>query len=291
MLRISLRQSSAHQRLLRSAKYNAYRPINPAWNGVAVATRSFQSSVRFDQESKDSKTHDAMTKPAPIPTNTTPVPKESVVVSTVRGIVVSTKEAVMNPRATWQHIKKEIHHYWVGSKLLWSEIKITWQILQRVLYGHEMTRRERRQLVRTTTDMFRLVPFAVFVIVPFMEFLLPFALKLFPNMLPSTFQDSLAKEENLKKDLQMRLALAKFLQETLREMASRKAGGQENSATDILNFLDRARRGQQVSNEEVTKMARVFHDELTLANVPRPQLASMCRYMNLQPYGSDAFLR
>jgi hypothetical protein len=32
------------------------------------------------------------------------------------------------------------------------------------------------------------VPFAVFVIVPFMEFLLPFALKLFPNMLPSTFQ-------------------------------------------------------------------------------------------------------
>lgn len=32
------------------------------------------------------------------------------------------------------------------------------------------------------------VPFAVFVIVPFMEFSLPFFLKLFPNMLPSTFQ-------------------------------------------------------------------------------------------------------
>ena len=37
-------------------------------------------------------------------------------------------------------------------------------------------------------DIFRLVPFAIFVIVPFMEFLLPFALRLFPNMLPSTFK-------------------------------------------------------------------------------------------------------
>ena len=39
--------------------------------------------------------------------------------------------------------------------------------------------------------MFRLVPFIIFVVVPFMEFLLPVALKLFPNMLPSTFQDRL----------------------------------------------------------------------------------------------------
>ena len=45
------------------------------------------------------------------------------------------------------------------------------------------------QLVRTTADMFRLVPFAVFIIVPFMEFLLPVALKLFPAMLPSTFKE------------------------------------------------------------------------------------------------------
>ena len=37
-------------------------------------------------------------------------------------------------------------------------------------------------------DIFRLVPFAIFIIVPFMEFLLPIALKFFPNMLPSTFQ-------------------------------------------------------------------------------------------------------
>lgn len=44
------------------------------------------------------------------------------------------------------------------------------------------------QFLRTCADLFRLLPFLVFIIVPFMEFLLPVALKLFPNMLPSTFE-------------------------------------------------------------------------------------------------------
>jgi hypothetical protein len=33
----------------------------------------------------------------------------------------------------------------------------------------------------------------VFLIIPFMEFLIPVALKLFPNMLPSTFEDKTQK--------------------------------------------------------------------------------------------------
>jgi len=48
------------------------------------------------------------------------------------------------------------------------------------------------QLRRTTQDLLRVIPFAVFIVVPFMEFLLPVALKLFPNMLPSTFEDKFA---------------------------------------------------------------------------------------------------
>jgi LETM1 and EF-hand domain-containing protein 1 len=37
-----------------------------------------------------------------------------------------------------------------------------------------------------------LIPFSVFLVVPFMELLLPVALKLFPNMLPSTFEGNFA---------------------------------------------------------------------------------------------------
>lgn len=49
------------------------------------------------------------------------------------------------------------------------------------------------QFTRTASDLFRLVPFSVFIIVPFMEFLLPVALKLFPGMLPSQFETASKK--------------------------------------------------------------------------------------------------
>ena len=92
----------------------------------------------------------------------------------------------------WSTVKKEAAHYWAGTKLLGSEIKISSKITSKLLRGGSLTRRERRQLRRTTNDLLRLIPFSVFLIVPFMELLLPVALKLFPNMLPSTFEGKLA---------------------------------------------------------------------------------------------------
>lgn len=53
------------------------------------------------------------------------------------------------------------------------------------------------QFLRICADLFRLVPFLVFVVVPFMEFLLPVAVKLFPNMLPSTFETQSSKVTGL----------------------------------------------------------------------------------------------
>ena len=53
---------------------------------------------------------------------------------------------------------------------------------------------------------------AVFVLVPFMELLLPVALKIFPSMLPSTFEDKLKKEEDMKRRLTAKLEVASFLQ-------------------------------------------------------------------------------
>jgi LETM1 and EF-hand domain-containing protein 1 len=52
---------------------------------------------------------------------------------------------------------------------------------------------------------FRLVPFSVFVIVPFMELLLPVALKLFPGMLPSTFTTTSEREAKMKRALAAKL--------------------------------------------------------------------------------------
>ena len=58
---------------------------------------------------------------------------------------------------------------------------------------------------------------SMFLVIPFMEFALPFALKIFPNMLPSTFQDSLKNEENMKRELKSRIAMAEFFQEYVKD--------------------------------------------------------------------------
>jgi len=94
-----------------------------------------------------------------------------------------------------------------------ADVRTARSLLGKTLRGSTLTRRERKQLLRTVTDLFRLVPFSMFILIPFMEFALPLALKVFPNMLPSTFQDSLKSEENMKRELKSRIAMAQFFQE------------------------------------------------------------------------------
>lgn len=55
--------------------------------------------------------------------------------------------------------------------------------------------------------------------------------------------------------------------------------------------MEKARLGEHIPKEDVMRIAKLFQDELTLSNVSRPQLVSMCQYMGLQPYGADSFLR
>lgn len=39
------------------------------------------------------------------------------------------------------------------------------------------------------------------------------------------------------------------------------------------------------------RFARLFNDELTLDNLERVQLVSMCHFVGISPFGTDAFLR
>jgi LETM1 and EF-hand domain-containing protein 1 len=38
-------------------------------------------------------------------------------------------------------------------------------------------------------------------------------------------------------------------------------------------------------------VAKLFQDDITLDNLSRPQLVSMCRYMNINAFGTDNFLK
>ncbi|KAF8944469.1 hypothetical protein BGZ47_004191 [Haplosporangium gracile] len=208
-------------------------------------------------------------------------------------------------------VKKELIHYWHGTKLLGTEIKISTKLANRLLHGSKLTRREQRQLRRTSRDLLRLIPFSVFIIVPFMEFLLPVALKLFPNMLPSTFEDRFAEEEKRRKLFKMRLEMAKFLQETIiQQQHSNTAPTSTTTTNDNFNTTATERAEaikefgecfrkvrstnadeQPPTTAEMIRVARLFGDELTVDNLSRPQLLSMCRYMNLNAFGTDNFLR
>lgn len=181
----------------------------------------------------------------------------------------------------WSSVKKEAKHYWLGTKLLGKDVRIASRLVSKVLQGKALTRRERQQLTRTTADIFRLVPMLIFVVVPFMELLLPVALKLFPNMLPSTFEDKLKREEDLKRRIGARLQVARFLQDTVAEMAGDmtrdRRGDTQTSAAELYDFMQRVRAGEQVATSDLLKFAKLFNDELTLDNLERVQLVSVVR--------------
>ncbi|KAJ6496598.1 LETM1-like protein-domain-containing protein [Mycena vitilis] len=250
------------------------RPVVSQSPGALLRSRRFQSS-----------------KSAPSAASS--VPSDPATASDVKPSPPAPKEPPKGPLLTrvWKKVKHEAAHYWHGSKLLVSEVRISGRLQWKILHGEALTRRERRQLKRTTQDLLRLVPFAVFIVVPFMELLLPVALKLFPNMLPSTFEDKYAAEEKQRKLLRVRLDMAKFLQETLRE-SGLKANAHIVGSDAFKEFFRKVRStGESPSAADVISVAKLFDDDLTLDNLSRPQLVSMSRYMGLNAFGTDNFLR
>ncbi|XP_055607390.1 mitochondrial proton/calcium exchanger protein isoform X2 [Uranotaenia lowii] len=213
-----------------------------------------------------------------------------------------TPEAVVPPqtqvvaapakKTLQQRIWAELVHYYHGFRLLFIDINISRKLLWSVLNGKTLTRREHRLLVRTTSDLFRLVPFSVFIIVPFMELLLPLAIKLFPGMLPSTFQTATEREDKIKQNLKVKLEMAKFLQKTLDDMSVQSKEHRSQAAKDFSQFFNKVRNSEYgVTNEDILKYSKLFQDEITLDSLSRPQLQALCRVLEISPIGTSQLLR
>ncbi|XP_069833398.1 mitochondrial proton/calcium exchanger protein isoform X2 [Dendropsophus ebraccatus] len=263
-----------------------YRVHNPSWKGVTVSLGPQYASVRALHSSG-------------------PLYDDSLVEKSLKSLKDKKKKLeeggpVYSPNTEVETVKKsigqkvmdELKHYYHGFRLLWIDTKIAARMLWNILNGSSLSRRERRQFLRICADLFRLVPFLVFIIVPFMEFLLPVVLKLFPNMLPSTFETTSKKEERLKKELRVKLELAKFLQDTIEEMALRNKAAKGNVTAEFSSFFQKIRStGERPSNEEIVRFSKLFEDELTLDNLTRPQLVALCKLVELQTIGTNNFLR
>ncbi|CCW67404.1 unnamed protein product [Phytomonas sp. Hart1] len=81
-----------------------------------------------------------------------------------------------------------LRHVYHGFRLLFINIRLAWKYHRQLKKGLALTRRERILLEDSTKDLLRLVPFSFFIVVPFAELLLPVALKMFPGLIPSTFE-------------------------------------------------------------------------------------------------------
>ncbi|XP_035513719.1 LETM1 domain-containing protein LETM2, mitochondrial [Morone saxatilis] len=241
---------------------------------------------------KDSVAAAAQSQPpsAPAPTTST----STTTTTAAAAAVPPVQERAVLKKSLYQRVVDEMKHYYNGFRLLGIDIKIAGRMVWRLLHGQLLTRRERRRLLRTCADLFRLVPFIVFIIVPFMEFLLPVFLKLFPEMLPSTFETETKKEEKQMKGLAAKLELAKFLQETIAEMARRnKAKAQTEDETQRFStYVQKVRgTGEQPTTKDIVRFSKLFEDELTLEHLERPQLVALCKLLELQPIGTNNLLR
>lgn len=241
--------------------------VTPTWKGQESSSK-VEDTIKNIKEQKEikAKSEESVAKVAP--------------------------KALVEKPTLWQRVKGEALHYYHGFRLLGLDMKISSKLVWRILKGHELSRREHRLLIKTTGDVFRLIPFSVFIIVPFMEFLLPFVIKFFPGMLPSTFQTATEKEDKLKQALKIKIEMAKFLQKTLDDMAVQSSDYKSKRAKEFAEFFYKVRSsGTVASNEEIMQFSKLFEDEITLDSLTRPQLVALCRVLDVQTLGTTNFLK
>lgn len=110
-------------------------------------------------------------------------------------------------------------------------------------------------------------------------------------MLPSTFESKFSVEEKRRGLIKVRLEMAKFLQETVRDGGIQPTSKVQTS-DEFKEFFRKVRStGESPSDVDIISVAKLFEDDLTLDNLTRPQLVSMCRYMQINAFGTDNYLR
>jgi len=211
-------------------------------------------------------------------------------------ILINPHEWLPKISSLWRHFKLECKHYWKGFKLLWIDIKCMFPLLKKVLHGGNLTWRERTQLKRTSLDCLRIVPFSLFIIIPALELLLPVALFLFPNMLPSTFEKKSQAEKKRKQQLAVRLELATFVEEMLSDYVKimQKKDKDHREYIPHTKLIVKSMRDQQpVSTSTIMKVAKLFDDHITIDNMNRKELEALCRFMFVGGvgYATDEWLR
>jgi len=136
--KLLLRRSELHNVSGTAIKSFTSYAVPRASTAISSTNLSLRHQRRWNHQSVE-KSKDST--PSPTPSSSRMTTLVTFTQQSVVYIVHAVVDVIRNPKATWQYIKHEAEHYWLGTKLLWSEIKLATKIFTRVLYGHGMTRR------------------------------------------------------------------------------------------------------------------------------------------------------
>ncbi|CBZ51015.1 hypothetical protein NCLIV_040900 [Neospora caninum Liverpool] len=196
--------------------------------------------------------------------------------------------------------KESAIHTWkwtvTGFSLFYANVRVSYQLLKKKILGHPLRYNEHKLLVRTTADALKLIPFSLMIIIPLGELLLPVVLRLFPNMLPSTFFEKQVDNAYLSRKLKAKQELAAFFQELVREHTKNIIEHESNDALKdkaktLKEFQEKLLQKDQqdvnpfLSVKEILSFARLFKEEFVLEKLDLQTLQVMCQLLGIQPYG------
>jgi len=205
-----------------------------------------------------------------------------------------TPPRAVNPSRTQkiiEKVKEEVHRFISGSKELGRNTKTAATLLRGMSQGQVLNRRDRIMMVTTVADLIRMVPFVAIVIIPFAEFALPVLLKVFPNMLPSTFTSASQKEANRARKLQAKLKVIEILQAASESLVLRGKLDSKEAHESLIAFMKKVSTSQKVTLDEVIKVSQVFRKEFSLESLDRAQLASLTRFFGMPSLGNAFILQ
>uniref|UniRef100_A0A8D2JJA7 Leucine zipper and EF-hand containing transmembrane protein 2 n=1 Tax=Sciurus vulgaris TaxID=55149 RepID=A0A8D2JJA7_SCIVU len=99
------------------------------------------------------------------------------------------------------------------------------------------------------------------------------------------------REEKQKKKMAAKLEVAKFLQETITEMARRNRAKMGDASTELSSYVKQVQTGHKPSTKEILRFSKLFEDQLALEHLDRPQLVALCKLLELQTFGTNNLLR
>eukprot|EP00919_Chromeraceae_sp_WS-2016_P005493 GHVR01012886.1.p1 GENE.GHVR01012886.1~~GHVR01012886.1.p1 ORF type:complete len:583 (-),score=103.71 GHVR01012886.1:695-2443(-) len=227
----------------------------------------------------------------------------NIIISSTKICYNALKQFIDNPYLLYKDFKVGCSHMikWVltGSKLFGANVSVSKQLLLKKLRGSPLSLREHKLLVRTVTDCFKIIPFSFFIIVPFAEFLLPLVLRVFPNMLPSTFFETSYDSQYLSRKLKAKQELASFFHEIVQEK-TRQIINRDSTMKDKAQAFQDFVKGMLAKDakdkipflgvKETLQFARLFKEEFKIENMSYYSLNVMAKILGLTPFGIHAHL-